>query len=144
MLRKKFSLEGFKVVEVQKQLVAGWKYKIIYFDGVSRLFIFTVWAQLDGSYVIIDIKPISDIAPAGQIITLTKAEYEVDQNFLEIDKRMRAEDNLGGFLIDQVTRQQDNGDVYTIVYKGPEIIVTVRVKLGKAVPVHYREIRKNY
>jgi len=63
---------------------------------------------------------------------------------LEIDKRMRLEDNLGGFAIDQVIKQQDNGNVYTIVYISPELIETVRVKLGKFGPVHFREIQKNY
>lgn len=57
---------------------------------------------------------------------------------------MRLEDNLGSFVIDQVTKQQYDGDIYTIVYKSPDLIETVRVKLGSAGPVHYREIQKNY
>jgi hypothetical protein len=60
--------------------------------------------------------PGSQTLPGGSQ-TLTRAEYLADTNFLNIDAKMRREQNLQGFDIVQVSRQVVAGSVYTVVYR---------------------------
>jgi len=48
---------------------------------------------------------------------LSRAQYLSDNNFLNIDAKLKKDSNLAGFEVVNVTRQQLNGYNYIITYR---------------------------
>lgn len=69
---------------------------------------------------------------ADQTETLTKAQYEGDQNFNKIDGKLRQDYNLTGLAVGKVTRQKqaDNGYLFEITYNSPEITNIFKVYIS--------------
>jgi hypothetical protein len=51
---------------------------------------------------------------------LSRGQYLSDNNFLNIDAKLRKDSNLAGFEVVSVTRQQVNGYNYVITYRNQQ------------------------
>jgi hypothetical protein len=142
-LRKENDLVGFDVTEVRRQLVNGNNYWVTYKNFKGDTFVFEVYASFKGE---LEVKnkakaiPVPSTEPVGLTIvppppkptaeiliahtpivgapgTLTKEEYLADENFLNIDAKLRKENDLVGFDVTEVRRQLVNGNNYWVTYK---------------------------
>ena len=63
---------------------------------------------------------------------MSRAQYLSDNNFLNIDAKLKNDSNLAGFEVVNVTRQQLNGYNYIITYRnqqGTTIVYNIYVTL---------------
>ena len=124
-LRANNDLDGYDRDMVEKQIVNGMVYIIVYRnpDGDEKKY--RVLVDRDGNIVSQTPEPTDEESTeekpiVGEPEVQSKEEYESDPNFSKIDDKLRAENDLDGFDVVSVSKQVVNGMIYVIIYRNPD------------------------